>query len=61
MKYIDTPVSTKIIPEIEKKCQLLKIPSNYTLEKALVSKKGASPALIDTEYFDHYLQLNDYF
>ncbi len=59
VKYHNTLVGTRIIPEMERKCLLLKTPRGYTLEKALISLYGPDKSLKDTEYFNHYVTIDD--
>ncbi len=59
VKYHNTPIGTKIIPEMERKCSLLKIPRGYTLEKALISLYGPDESLRDAEYFNHCVTIDD--
>lgn len=61
IKHYTGKITTKIIPEVEKKCALLKIPNGYTLEKALISLYGPDEALKDSEYFSHFVTLEDIF
>jgi len=61
IKHYTGKITTKIIPEVEKKCALLKIPNGYTLEKALISLYGPDEALKDSEYFNHFVTLEDIF
>ncbi len=62
IKYQSKPVTTTVIPEMEKKLEhLTKLKfykkSGYTLEKALISLYGPDPALKDSEYFHHSVTL----
>lgn len=59
VKYHDQPIDTKVIPEVERKCRLLRLPAGHTLERALISLRGPSSALADAQYFHHYLALDD--
>ncbi|MBI4602685.1 MAG: hypothetical protein HY721_12075, partial [Planctomycetes bacterium] len=59
LKYHDEPIETKVIPEVERKCRLLRLPAGHTLEKALISLRGPTPALADAQYFHHSLTLDD--
>ena len=59
IKHLGAPVTTKVIPEMERKLSRLKIPRGYTCEKALVSLYGPDDALRNVGYFDHYVVLND--
>jgi AAA+ ATPase superfamily predicted ATPase len=61
MKYYDKPVSVGVVRETERKCALLKIPSGYTLEKALISRFGADAALKELDYFHHDVTVKDLF
>jgi AAA+ ATPase superfamily predicted ATPase len=60
VKYQQEQISTKIIPEMEAKILKLKIPSKYTVEKALITVSKPSKALIDSEYFNHCLSLEQF-
>lgn len=59
VKFHQKEIDTTIIPEVERKCQLFPLPKGYTLEKALISLHGPSKALLDTEYFHHYVSMKD--
>ena len=59
VKYLGAPVTTKVIPEMERKLSRLKIPRGYTCEKALVSLYGPDDSLRNVGFFDHYVLLND--
>ena len=61
IKYIDSEITPQIIPEVEKKCALLKIPKGFTLEKALISRHGQSKTLEASGYFQHHLSVDDFF
>ncbi len=61
MKFLDKPVSPSIIPEMEKKMALVKPPKGYTVEKALISRHGASKSLKISEYFEHSISVTDFF
>jgi AAA+ ATPase superfamily predicted ATPase len=61
IKYSDKPISTKIIPEIESKLESLSLPKNYSIAKALISVNGIDQALLDSEYFDYIINLQDIF
>lgn len=61
IKYHNKKIGTKIIPEIEKKCSLIKVPRGYTLEKALISLHGPDNALKDSDFFNHYVNVDDIF
>lgn len=59
IKYHNERISTKIIPEMEKKCAALEIPRGYTLEKALISLYGPDEVLENSRYFNHYVTAED--
>jgi len=59
IKYHDSLIDTSIIPEVNKKVELLKLPRGHTLEKALISLYGPSEPLKNTEYFHHNITLDD--
>ncbi len=61
IKHQKRKISTKIIPEMERKCALLKTPRGYTTEKALVSLYGPDKGLQNAEYFNHHITLEDLF
>ena len=52
-------IGTHIIPAMQRKCALLKVPRGYTLEKALISLYGPDNFLKDTGYFHHLVALDD--
>ena len=59
IKYHDSPISSKIIPEFERKLVLLEKPNGFTTEKARISFYGADKSLKDAEYFNHIITLED--
>jgi AAA+ ATPase superfamily predicted ATPase len=59
IKHRNVQVTTKVIPEVERKISRLKIPRGYSCEKALISVYGPNQALRDSGYFDHALTLDD--
>ena len=59
IKYRNKPITRKIIPEMDRKCELLDIPAGYTIEKALVSLYGPDESLKKTAYFHHSITLED--
>jgi len=60
LKYYSTPVTTKVISEVEKKCQQLPVPKGFTLEKALITEFPPDQSVIDAEYFHHILTVDDF-
>ena len=59
IKYQNKKIATDIIPEMQRKCALLKAPRGYDLEKALFSLYGPDNSLKDTGYFHHFVTLDD--
>ncbi|MBI4652310.1 AAA family ATPase [Candidatus Desantisbacteria bacterium] len=59
VKHYNREIETSIIPEVERKCKLIKIPRNYTLEKAIISLYGPDKSLLESGYFNYSLTLND--
>ncbi len=59
VKYHNQAISSKIIPEIERKIELLPIPKDHSLEKALITVNGIDDALKNSEYFDYVLDVKD--
>lgn len=59
MKYYTKPITTGVIPEVERKIKLLKIPRGYSVETALISLYGPDKALRDTHYFNYTPTLED--
>lgn len=57
----NSKIGTKVIPEMERKCALLKIPREFAMEKALISLYGPDNALGDSDYFNHFVTLEDLF
>jgi AAA+ ATPase superfamily predicted ATPase len=61
VKHQNSKIGTKVIPEMERKCTLLKTPRGYALEKALISLYGPDNALLDSDYFNYVVTLEDLF
>ncbi|OPX37959.1 MAG: hypothetical protein B1H12_03485 [Desulfobacteraceae bacterium 4484_190.2] len=61
IKHQNKKIATDIIPEMQRKCALLKVPRGYALEKALISLYGPDNSLKDTGYFHHFVTLDDIF
>jgi hypothetical protein len=59
IKHQNIKIGTNIIPEMQRKCALLKVPRGYALEKALISLYGPDNSLKDTGYFHHFVTLDD--
>ena len=59
IKYGSEKISTKIIPEMEKKCTAMAIPRGFTLERALICLYGPDDALRNSGYFNHYVTVED--
>lgn len=61
IKYHEAPVGTQVIPEMERKIKLLKYPSKFSIQKAIISLNGLDEALVNSEYFDYQISLEDMF
>lgn len=62
IKYYDAEVTTRVIPEMQRRCEFLKETySSLSIEKVLISPHGPDGALRDSQYFQGYLSLNDFF
>ena len=61
IKHHSSQITTKIIPEVDRKCNLFEIPKGYTVEKALISLYGPDKALKESCYFDYSVTLEDFF
>lgn len=59
IKHQSNLIDTEIIPEVERKCQLFPLPKGYTLERALISVHGPTPALRRAKYFHHIVELKE--
>ncbi|MFW5887324.1 MAG: AAA family ATPase [Bacteriovoracia bacterium] len=57
MKYYNKKITTGVIAEVEKKLELLNIKKGMTVEKALISQFGADEKLAYSDYFHHYLTI----
>lgn len=60
ISYHQSPIKAQIISKMEEKIKLLTIPRGYTVERALITVGGADEALVESKYFDHILELKDY-
>ncbi len=58
IKYKNTKIDTTIIPEMDRKLSLIKIPRGYALEKALISLYGPNKSLENSGYFNHIVTLD---
>ncbi len=61
IKHQNNKIGTKIIPEMERKCTLLKTPRGFVQEKALISLYGPDKPLLDSGYFNSFVTLEDLF
>jgi AAA+ ATPase superfamily predicted ATPase len=59
IKHRNKPITRDIIPEMDRKCELLDIPAGYTIERALISLYGPDKSLKETAYFHHSITLED--
>ena len=61
VKYSQTPVSSKVIDEFEKKLQALPNVEKKTIQKVLITNNGIDASLQRRAYFDVVIQLEDFF
>jgi AAA+ ATPase superfamily predicted ATPase len=61
IKYSINDIPTTVIPEVQRKCALLKVPRGFTIQKSLISLYGPDKALTDSRYFDHTVTIKDIF
>lgn len=61
IKYSVNEISTQIIPEIQRKCSLLKVPRGYTVQKALISLYGPDKSLANSKFLDYSVTVSDIF
>lgn len=61
IKHHKNEVTAEVIKDVERKKKLLKIPRGYSLETALISLYGPDKSLRKSEYFNHYITLDDLF
>ena len=59
IKNYETPVSSSVIREFNAKLEGLNFPKKYTVQKALITASGADKSLVESDYFDHILNLQD--
>ena len=60
-KYSTTPISTSIIPEIERKIKFLKAPRHFTIERILISGGEVTANLQKSDYFHHIVGMETLF
>jgi hypothetical protein len=61
IKHQNSKIGTKVIPDMERKCTLLKTPRGFVQEKALISLYGPDKPLLDSGYFNTFVTLEDLF
>ena len=59
VKYYQAEVTTKVIPEIEKKINAFPLPKEYSIEKALITTYGMDKHLKNSNYFDYVVTMED--
>jgi AAA+ ATPase superfamily predicted ATPase len=59
IKHQNKKIGTHVIPEMERKCKLVKRPRGYAVEKALISLYGPEDSLKDAGYFHHFVTADD--
>jgi len=61
IKYSQSPISSKVIDEVERKLELLPNIKKKTIHKVLISNRGADASLQRRAYFDAEIQVSDFF
>ena len=61
IKYHDSEIDTGLIPELERKKALLKLPRKYSLKTALISLRGPTKSLERSAYLNYSLVAEDLF
>jgi AAA+ ATPase superfamily predicted ATPase len=60
IKYFDKPIDSSIIASMQRRCELVKLPRGWMIERALISVHGPDKALRASNYFHHYVRLDDF-
>jgi len=61
IKYLQSLVTHKVIPQMERKLKSFPNLKNYTIQKVLIAPEGADKTLEGSHYFDRILTLRDIF
>ena len=61
VKYTTQPTSKKVIPEFEKKLEMLRSKFKCSIQKVLITAAGADKSLTNTGYFDRIVSLKDFY
>src|SRR3990167_2350843 len=61
IKYSPTPVTTSVIAEFDKKINLFTKPKHATLHKVFITVSGADQSVINKNYFDRIITIEDLF
>jgi len=61
VRYSQTPMSSRVIDEFEKKLQTLPNTDQKTIQKVLITNRGVDAGLQRRAYFDSLIQLDDFF
>lgn len=59
IKYHQDKIGTAIIPQMERKIDLLEIPVGFSVEKVLISLHGPDRHLLASRYFNAFITLKD--
>ncbi len=57
IKYTQSPVTRRVIAEMERKLEHFHLPARYTVHKVLVSATGCEATVKDAAYFDEIVDL----
>ncbi len=61
IKYSESPITTSIIPEVQRKLKLLPCKKSDTIETMLIAPSGADLPLQQAEFFHHIISLKEIF
>jgi len=59
IKYHNKKINRSIIPDVERKIKLLKIPKGFSVDTALISLYGPDKSLEESGFFNYYVTLDD--
>jgi hypothetical protein len=61
IKYNELPVDTEVIKQVNQKLSRFHTPRGYSVEKIIITKNGINKSLLNSEYFDHALEISEIF
>lgn len=60
-KFRNEPVDSVVIAEVERKISKLSVPRGWSVKKVLIAPRGATSAVVESEYFDKIMTTEDFF